>query len=133
LNSVAFRELPVPAGDRLVSVYQDFRGVTQRRVNGARSMFSASEYRSYRDRTQTLSGLMGWGVVVAAPQDLAIRVAGDPPALQISRPSCFTAFSRATPSRSQSLPWCSWQRLSLRAGCPCRAARVDPATVLHYE
>lgn len=61
LNGVALRELPFPAGERLVSIYQDFNRVPQRSVNGAWSMFSASEYRSYRDRTQTLSGLMAYG------------------------------------------------------------------------
>src|SRR5262245_17194156 len=60
LNSAALSELPVPDGNRLVSVYQDFAGVKQRIVNGARSMFSTSEYRGYRDGTQTLSGLMGY-------------------------------------------------------------------------
>jgi putative ABC transport system permease protein len=62
LNSVAFRQLPVPASTELVSVHQQFQGVTQRRVHGARTMFSVPEYRAYRDGTQTLSGLMAYTV-----------------------------------------------------------------------
>jgi len=73
LNSVAFRHLPVPASADLVSVHQQFQGVTQRRVHGGRSMFSIPEYRAYRDRTQTLSGLMAYTVT------WAFTLAGDAP------------------------------------------------------
>jgi predicted permease len=62
LNSVALRPLRVPGAENLVMVYQDFRGVQRRGINGARSMFSTPEYRSYRDGTRTLSGLMGFAV-----------------------------------------------------------------------
>ena len=62
LNSVAFRQLPVPASSELISVHQQFQGVKQRRIHGARSMFSVPEYRAYRDGTQTLSGLMAYTV-----------------------------------------------------------------------
>ena len=37
LNSVAWRSLPVPEPDALVSVYQDFRGAPRRTVYGARA------------------------------------------------------------------------------------------------
>lgn len=60
LNSVAWRSLPVPDGEALVSLYQDFRGGPRRLVNGARALFSIPEYRTYRDGTQTLTGLMGY-------------------------------------------------------------------------
>ena len=60
LNSVAWRSLPVPEPDALVSVYQDFRGGPRRMVHGARSLFSIPEYRTYRDEAQTLSGLMAY-------------------------------------------------------------------------
>ena len=40
LNSYAWRPLPVPDPDALVSVYQDFRGGPRRTVHGARSLFS---------------------------------------------------------------------------------------------
>ena len=62
LNSLALRPLRVPGGDNLVTVYQQFRGVQKRNMSGARSMFSTPEYRNYRDRTRTLSGLMGFTV-----------------------------------------------------------------------
>jgi predicted permease len=62
LNSLAFRLLPAPDAAQLVAVHQQFRGVTERRVHGARSMFSMPEYRTYRDRTQTLSGVTAYSV-----------------------------------------------------------------------
>jgi predicted permease len=61
-NGVVLRRLPVPEAGNLVSIYQNFRGVGARSVHGARSLFSASEYRTYRDATQTLSGIMGYSV-----------------------------------------------------------------------
>ena len=60
LNSVALRPLPTPESGELVSVHQQFQGVKQRRIHGSRSLFSLPEYRVYRDRTQTLSGLMAY-------------------------------------------------------------------------
>jgi predicted permease len=59
LNGFALRDLPVPAADELVSVYQRIEGIG-RRVQGARSMFSAAEYETYRDSSQTLSGLVAY-------------------------------------------------------------------------
>lgn len=76
LNSIAFRRLPVPASAELISVHQQFQGVAQRRVHGARSMFSVPEYHAYRDGTQTLSGLMAYTVpwtftlVTEAPREV---------------------------------------------------------------
>jgi predicted permease len=63
LNSVAWRALPVPGADALVSVHQDFRGGPRRRVHGARAMLSIPEYRAYRDESHTLSGLMAYSRV----------------------------------------------------------------------
>jgi putative ABC transport system permease protein len=60
LNSVAWRPLPVPEPDALVSVYQDFRGGPRRTVYGARTLFSLPEYRAYRDESHTLSGLLAY-------------------------------------------------------------------------
>ena len=40
-------------------MYQEFRGVKERRVHGARSMFSVPEYRLYRDATQDALGRDG--------------------------------------------------------------------------
>ena len=60
LNSMVLRPLPTPESAELISVYQEFRGVKERRVHGARSMFSVPEYRAYRDGTKTLSGVMAY-------------------------------------------------------------------------
>src|SRR5262245_23846303 len=40
LNSVALRPLRVPDSDNLVTIYQQFRGVRERSISGAPSMFS---------------------------------------------------------------------------------------------
>jgi predicted permease len=58
LNGIALRDLPAPEAQELVSIHQMFDG--PRMVHGAKSMFSTTEYRAYRDATQTLSGLMGY-------------------------------------------------------------------------
>ena len=62
LNGIALRELPAPDADELVSIHQRYDQQTreQRRVSGATSHFSTSEYRAYRDGTRTLSGLIGY-------------------------------------------------------------------------
>jgi predicted permease len=60
LNSVAWRPLPVPDSDELVSFHQEFRGGPRRMVYGARALFSIPEYRAYRDESHTLSGLMAY-------------------------------------------------------------------------
>ena len=76
LNSVAWRPLPASDPDALVSIYQDFRGGPRRLVHGARSLFSLSEYRTYRDEARTLSSLMAysreWTVTLGrdAPQEV---------------------------------------------------------------
>jgi predicted permease len=62
VNSLALRPLRVPDAEDLVTIYQQYRGVQKRMVNGARSMFSTPEYRNYRDRTQSLSGVMAFAV-----------------------------------------------------------------------
>jgi len=60
LDAVALQPLPSPKASDLVSVYQQFRGVRERRINGARSMFSTPEYERYRDGTLTLSGVLAY-------------------------------------------------------------------------
>src|SRR5439155_25026442 len=62
LDAIALQPVPGSNSNEHVSVYQQFRGVTERRVHGSRSMFSMPEYRSYRDRTQTLAGVMAYSV-----------------------------------------------------------------------
>jgi predicted permease len=60
LNGLALRDLPADDSHELVTVNQIFDGVRARNVSGSRSMFSTAEYRTYRDATETLSGLMGY-------------------------------------------------------------------------
>ena len=76
LNSVALRPLSTPASGELVTVYQRFQGVRERRIHGSRSLFSLPEYRAYRDEARTLSGLMAysrpWTVTMGtvAPEEI---------------------------------------------------------------
>jgi putative ABC transport system permease protein len=76
LNSVAWRSLPVPNANALVSIHQEFRGGPPRTVYGTRSLFSLPEYRAYRDEAQTLSGVMAysrrWSVTMGrqSPQEI---------------------------------------------------------------
>jgi putative ABC transport system permease protein len=73
LNSLALRPLSTPESTELVSVYQEFRGVRERRVHGARSMFSVPEYRAYRDGARTLSGVMAYS------RPRTVTLGGQPP------------------------------------------------------
>jgi hypothetical protein len=77
LDSVAFQPLPGSRPTELVSVHQDFSGVSRRRVHGARSMFSMPEYRSYRDGVRTLSGVMAysrpWAATLGGPSPQEIE------------------------------------------------------------
>jgi predicted permease len=62
INGVVARDLPAPAANELVGIHQllDDTTMRQRFRNGEVSDFSTSEYRTYRDRTKTLSGIMGY-------------------------------------------------------------------------
>lgn len=61
LNGLVLREVPAPDAEELVSIHQIIEGDgVVRMAMGARSMFSTSEYRTYRDRVETLSGIMGY-------------------------------------------------------------------------
>ena len=71
LNGFALRELPAPDAGELVSVYQTLEGVG-RRVLGSRG-FSVAEYEAYRDRSETLSGL------VAYSRSATVTLAGESP------------------------------------------------------
>jgi len=55
LNGVLFRDLPAPDSRELVSIIQSVSGVED---HHAQDLFSLSEYVAYRDRTQTLSGVI---------------------------------------------------------------------------
>ena len=61
-NGVALRELPAPDAEELVSIHQilDDATMRQRRRSGNINTFSTSEYRTYRDGTRTLSGIMAY-------------------------------------------------------------------------
>ena len=59
LNGVLFRDLPSPDAHELVSIEQAVEGLPDYPTTGGSGTFSASEYRAYRDRSQTLSGVLG--------------------------------------------------------------------------
>lgn len=80
LNGVIFRGLPVPAAHELVAVRESVENLPGRSEKGrANSRVTTAEYRTYRERTTTLSGLMGysvpWPVALggAAPQQATGR------------------------------------------------------------
>jgi predicted permease len=59
LNGVLFRDLEAPDGDELVSIYQTVEGLQEDTVaESGVGVFSTSEYLMYRDRAQTLSGML---------------------------------------------------------------------------
>ena len=60
LNGMALRDLPAPDADELVSIQ------LSRQLPGfprAVRRFSTSEYREYRDGTETLSGILAYSAV----------------------------------------------------------------------
>jgi hypothetical protein len=59
LNGVLLRELLAPEAEQLVSIHQILPDGGQRSVRGSRSMFSFSEYETYRESARTLSGVFG--------------------------------------------------------------------------
>ena len=80
LNGFMLREVAAPDSDELVSIYQIFEEESSahpRSVNGTKSMFSFSEYETYRDSARTLSGVLAyslseWGATLggSAPREL---------------------------------------------------------------
>jgi predicted permease len=67
LNGVAFRDLPAPDADELVSIHQiiDERTREGRQITGSSNRFSTSDYRAYRDGTQTLQGILAYSYATA--------------------------------------------------------------------
>jgi predicted permease len=57
LNGVLFRDLPAPAAHELVSIGQTVEG-GQFSATAGMDTFTISEYHAYRDRAQTLSGVL---------------------------------------------------------------------------
>ncbi|MGH7553099.1 MAG: ABC transporter permease, partial [Longimicrobiales bacterium] len=72
LYALVLRPLPVPEGDRLVTLHQRFDGRYGRAVNGTPSMASYPEYLEYRERTRTLEG-------IAAYAHIGFTLRGDSP------------------------------------------------------
>jgi len=63
LNGLAWRDVPAPDSDELLSIYQiieEESAARQRSVNGTKSMFSFSEYETYRNSARTLSGVLAY-------------------------------------------------------------------------
>jgi hypothetical protein len=60
LDAIALQPVASANPSELVTVYQQFEGVKERRIHGARAMFSTPEFRSYRDATRMLNGLMAF-------------------------------------------------------------------------
>src|SRR6185503_4365073 len=58
-NAMALRDLPVPRANELVTINQQVTGVERGSNNF--SEFSTAEYATYRDRSETLSGVAGYG------------------------------------------------------------------------
>ncbi len=79
LNGIAIRSLPVPESHELVNVHQSIVNSDERRFNGSRSMFSTSEYRTYRDNSGTLSGLVAFAPFVNATlgEETPVQVPGE--------------------------------------------------------
>jgi hypothetical protein len=69
LNAAAFRPLPVPGSEQLVSVFLSFAGSREpihRNVYGDPNMASYSEYREYRDNNHVFDGLLAYAPSVRA-------------------------------------------------------------------
>jgi macrolide transport system ATP-binding/permease protein len=69
LNAVAFRPLPVPGSEMLISVFQSFAGnggSIHRNVYGDPNRASYSEYREYRENNHVFSGLLAYAPSVTA-------------------------------------------------------------------
>lgn len=76
LNGVLFRDLPARNADELVSIYQGVGGLEDYVRSGA-GTFSTGEWQAYRDRSMTLTGILGHSGPTltrlggAAPQEIA--------------------------------------------------------------
>lgn len=64
LNAIVFRPLPLPESNRLVGVYQQFKGKFRRHVYGNGTLFSYQEYQEYRERNRVFSGVAGFAEIV---------------------------------------------------------------------
>ena len=80
LNGVVLRDLPVPESAALVMASQSVDGVPGRNEKGRQNpRFTTAEFEAYRDRSETLVGLMGyslpWPAALggAAPREITGR------------------------------------------------------------
>jgi len=81
VNAIAFSGLPASHPEELVTLTQDVVGV--RRASNNNSPFTLSEYETYRDRTETLTGVLAYGRMWDA------TLGGDVPRMVIATPvSC---------------------------------------------
>ena len=63
LNGVVLRDLPVPESAALVIAYQSVDGVPGRNEKGQQNpRFTTAEFEAYRDRSETLVGVMGYSL-----------------------------------------------------------------------
>ena len=85
LNGLLLRDVPVPEAQQLAAIHQIFENAeSERSVRGSRSMFSFSEYETYRDGTRTLSGVLAYSLA----ETNATLGAATPSEIQGSLVSC---------------------------------------------
>ncbi|MGH9594077.1 MAG: ABC transporter permease, partial [Bryobacteraceae bacterium] len=93
LNAFALRPLPVADASEVVTIYQIFRGLKHRAVNGATPMFSYPEFEHYRAENRVFSGM-------AAYHPVSVTMAGElPQVLNGFATSCgyFTVLGKQPP------------------------------------
>lgn len=66
LNAAALRPLPVPGASNVLGVYQIFHGKHERSVHGEESLFSTTEYETYRDTNHVFSGTIAYAPLLEA-------------------------------------------------------------------
>ena len=118
LNGAALRALPVPGSDRVISIYQDIRGLKSRNVHGARSLFSTSEYKSYRDQSHVLSGLLAYS------PELTVTLGGDRPRQLFGQLASCNYFDvlHEPPALGRAF-----------IGSDCQAPGISPVVVLSHD
>ena len=83
LNAAALQSLPVPGGDRLVTVTFSSEGGPRRPVAGMRSMLSFKELQLLRDQTPAFEGVTGF-----SPFNGATLGGAEPRSIQATLASC---------------------------------------------
>ena len=114
LNSVAWRPLPVPDGEALVSIHQDFRGGPRRTVHGARSLLSIPDTAPIATRRTRSRGLMAYskpwtvtlGLEPAQAIDGILVTCNYFEVLGLSPPSAPASRLPTAGRRTRHLSWC---------------------------